>query len=73
MTANPPKGDPAKAVVRVLLIMVAAVAAILLAGLVPLGFKTGMIAACALAIIRGLWPMQIDVDALTDPQDPGPP
>lgn len=74
MAAQVP-GDPGKAVFSVLAMVVVSVVACVLAGVVPLGFKTGMIAATAIAICKCLWPLQSDVDALLayDPNKPDNP
>lgn len=56
--------SPGRATAQIMVMLVVVVAGLALAGLVPLGFKTGIIAACVIAAVKALWPLQADVDAL---------
>lgn len=64
MMAAQATGDPGRAVASVLGMMAAVVAGCALAAMVPLGFKTGIIIGAVIAVVKCLWPRQIDIDAL---------
>jgi len=56
--------SPGRATGQIMTMLFVVVAGVALAGVVPLGFKTGIIAAAVAAAVKALWPLQADVDAL---------